>query len=75
MQPILKLPKLLSLVAKKIPTKWYEMGALLDKQQHSTQFETQTNNPVLSWFMHGVCPIETKAEDSMQLGDYYQHSR
>ena len=42
-----KTSKLMSLVAKQIPTKWYEIGSLLDiKTSTLSIFEKQTNDPV-----------------------------
>ena len=37
----------MSLVAKKVPTKWYEIGSLLDIETSTLSiFEKQTNDPV-----------------------------
>ena len=42
-----KTSKLISLVAKKVPTKWYEIGSLLDIETSTLSvFEKQTNDQV-----------------------------
>ena len=47
-----KTAKLISLVAKKMLTKWYEIGALLDIETEAlNSFETKTNDPVRIWIM------------------------
>ena len=45
-----KMSKLISLVAKKVPTKWYEIGSLLDIETSTLDaFETKTNDHVRIW--------------------------
>ena len=45
-----KTSKLISLVAKKVPTKWYEIGSLLDIETSTLDaFETMTNDQVRIW--------------------------
>ena len=45
-----KTSKLISLVAKKVPTKWYEIGSLLDIETSTLDaFDTKTNDQVRIW--------------------------
>ena len=45
-----KTSKLISLVAKKVPTKWYEIGSQLDIETSTLDtFETKTDDHVRLW--------------------------
>ena len=45
-----KIPKLMRLVAKKIPTKWYELGIQLEIDIATLRtFSAQTSDPVELW--------------------------
>ena len=45
-----KIPELITLVAKKIPTKWYELGIQLEIDIATLRtFEAQTSDPVELW--------------------------
>ena len=47
-----KISKLMNLVAKKIPTKWYELGIQLEIDIATLNtFATQNNDPVRLWSM------------------------
>ena len=47
-----KIPKLINLVAKKIPTKWYEIGIQLEIDIATLcTFLAQTSDPVKLWSM------------------------